>query len=74
MHEKIAAEEDLDQADLDQADLDAVEHVRQLQQFHNVQFPLKGKMKHILFGDLFVFDARKYLHAGGPGKNSQLTE
>jgi hypothetical protein len=27
-----------------------------------------------LFGDLFVFDARKYLHAGGPGKNSQLTE
>jgi len=55
-----------------QADLAAVEHVKK--GHPKVKFPLKGKMKKITLGQFFVFDASMYLHGGGPGKNSQLTD
>jgi hypothetical protein len=55
-----------------QADLAAVEHVKK--GHPKVKFPLKGKMNKITLGQFFVFDASMYLHGGGPGKNSQLTD
>ena len=55
-----------------QADLAAVEHVKK--GHPEVKFPLRGKMKTITLGQFFVFDASMYLHGGGPGKNSQLTD
>jgi hypothetical protein len=57
-----------DEAYLLQADLAAVENVKK--KHPNVDFPLKGKMKKILHGQFFVFDARMYLHGGGPGKST----
>ena len=38
--------------------------------YPTVEFPLKGKRFTIPFGSFFVFNARKYLHGGGPGKDS----
>ena len=66
-YEEVVEEEDK-ATYLLQADLAAAEEVKK---WHpNVNFPLQGKMKKILLGQFFVFDARSYLHGGGPGKSS----
>ena len=48
-------------------DMDAADHVKMM--YPRVKFPLQGKMFTIPVGSFFVFNARKFLHGGGPGKN-----
>ena len=35
-------------------------------------FPIPLKEMKIPFGQFFVFDAKEFLHAGGPGKSSMI--
>lgn len=55
-----------------EADSDAADKVKL--NYPTAEFPLKGKMFTIPFGSFFVFNARKYLHGGGPGKDSCSTD
>lgn len=48
-----------------EVDSDAADKVKL--NYPTAGFPLKGKRFTIPFGSFFVFNARKYLHGGGPG-------